>query len=71
MLRRWIAVYPPSSLDFDDADVLQMWLEHHVKDKKRIQQYRDRLADMGWFMKALKEPLSRIANNEDVNKKGT
>lgn len=65
VLRRWIAVYPPLTLDFNDKDVLQMWLDHHVKDKKRIKQYRERLADMGWFMKALKEPLSRMANKED------
>lgn len=65
VLRRWIRVYPPSNLDFDDPNVLQMWLDHHVKDKKRIQEFRKRLADMGWFMKALKEPLSRIANKED------
>ena len=27
--------------------------------------YRARLQDLGWFMKALKEPLARLANKED------
>jgi hypothetical protein len=31
----------------------------------RVARYRQRLQDLGWFMKALKEPLARLANKED------
>jgi hypothetical protein len=30
-----------------------------------VARYRARLQDLGWFMKALKEPLARLANKED------
>jgi hypothetical protein len=30
-----------------------------------VARYRARLQDLGWFMKALKEPLARMANKED------
>ena len=65
VVRRWLAVYPPRTLAMDDPDVLQAWIEHEVKDTKRIALLRERLADLGWFMKALKEPLARLANKAD------
>ena len=65
VLRRWIAVYPPATLAVDDEAVLQKWLEHQAKDERRIQELRERLGNLGWFMKALKEPLARMANKED------
>ena len=30
-----------------------------------IEQYRNRLGDLGWFMKCLNEPIARQANKED------
>ena len=42
-----------------------MWLDHYAKDRNEIARYRERLANLGWFMKALKEPLARLANRED------
>ena len=65
VLRRWIAIYPPPTLAMDDEKVVKMWLDHHAKDEQRMAKIRERLADLGWFMKALKEPLSRLANKED------
>jgi REP element-mobilizing transposase RayT len=65
VVRRWIAVYPPRTLDVDDPKILQMWVDHEVKDEARVATYRERLKDLGWFMKALKEPLARLANKED------
>jgi len=32
---------------------------------EEIQRWRSRLSDVSWFMKALKEPMSRLANAED------
>jgi REP element-mobilizing transposase RayT len=65
VIRRWIAVYPPSCLDADDHTTLQAWIAHECQDSARVARYRQRLQDLGWFMKALKEPLARLANKED------
>ena len=65
VVRRWIAVYPPRTLDVDDPKIVQMWVDHECKDAEKVARYRERLKDLGWFMKALKEPLARMANRED------
>lgn len=65
IVRRWIKVYPPRSLAMDDEKVVQMWIERHAKDSQRVEVLRERLQDLGWFMKALKEPLARLANKSD------
>jgi len=65
IVRRWIAVYPPSCLDVNDPATLQAWIDHECRDTARLARYRKRLQDLGWLMKALKEPLARLANKED------
>ncbi len=65
VVRRWIAVYPPRTLDMDDEACVQMWVDHECKDAQKVAAYRERLQSLGWFMKALKEPLARMANRED------
>jgi REP element-mobilizing transposase RayT len=65
VVRRWIAVYPPSCLDVHDPATLEAWIAHECQDSVRVARYRQRLQDLGWFMKALKEPLARLANKED------
>jgi len=65
VVRRWLAVYPPRSLDLDDPKLVQVWVDHELQNTERVAEYRSRLQDMGWLMKALKEPLARMANKED------
>lgn len=65
VVRRWIAVYPPRTLDVDDPKLLAAWVRHETKNEKKVAAYRQRLQELGWFMKALKEPLARMANKED------
>ena len=65
VVRRWIAVYPPRTLDLDDPKIVQMWVDHQLQDQVQVAKYRQRLTELGWFMKALKEPLARLANKED------
>ena len=65
VLRRWLTVYSPRNIDWEDESNVEMWLEHYSKDSRRIAAYRERLSNLGWFMKALKEPLARMANRED------
>ena len=65
VVRRWMAVYPPRNLNPDDAAGVEMWVAHEAKDRKKVELLRSRLQNLGWFMKALKEPLARMANKED------
>ncbi|QDV56166.1 hypothetical protein [Rosistilla oblonga] len=65
VVRRWIAVYPPKTLKSNDGNVVRKWIADHAKDQRRVTQLRDRLKNLGWFMKSLKEPLARLANKAD------
>jgi len=58
-------VRTPSCLDVDNPATVQAWIDHQCQDTVRVARYRARLQDLGWFMKALKEPLARLANKED------
>ena len=64
-VKRWLAVYPPTKSDASDPKVMQQLVKETVTDKATVTMYRERLQDLSWFMKALKEPLSRMANKED------
>lgn len=65
VVRRWIGVYPPKTLNFNDQKVVDQWVKQYAKDSKKVERLRERLADLGWFMKSLKEPLARMANKAD------
>jgi hypothetical protein len=65
VVRRWIAIYPPANLAMDDPETVQTWVDHEVENTARIEVLRERLSNLGWFMKALKEPLARLANKAD------
>jgi hypothetical protein len=65
VVRRWMAVYPPKKVDLDDPAATGKWIRTAAKDAKQVDRWRKRLGNLGWFMKALKEPLSRMANKED------
>ena len=64
--RRWLSVYPREYLP-DGTPVLpsDAVIASRASDWIWVQARRKRLADLGWFMKALKEPISRRANRED------
>ena len=65
VVRRWIAIYPPGLLDLNDSKLVNSVVKKLVKDVEQVEVWRSRLGDLGWFMKALKEPLSRKCNKED------
>jgi hypothetical protein len=65
VIRRWIIAYPPKTAKGDEIEITQAWIDHQAEDEKRVELLRERLASLGWFMKALKEPLARMANKED------
>lgn len=64
--QRWFAVYPREYLSDGTPvpprdDEIAAWAQNEIWVAKR----RQRLGDLGWFMKALKEPIARCANKED------
>jgi hypothetical protein len=65
VVRRWLVAYPPKSADGEEIEVTQAWIDDQAADEQRVAVLRARLANLGWFMKALKEPLARMANKED------
>ena len=64
--RRWLSVYPRKYLS-DGTPVLpsEGEITTIAQDAALVSKWRQRLADLGWFMKAFKEPISRRANRED------
>jgi hypothetical protein len=64
--RRWLSVYPRQYLS-DGTPVLpsDAVIAQHAHDWAWVALRRKRLADLGWFMKALKENIARRANSED------
>ncbi len=64
--KRWLSIYPRkytadgSPILPDDEVIAQV-----AKQKVKITRWRKRLGDVGWCMKALKEPIARRANKED------
>jgi len=65
ILERWTSLYKGPKL-------IQRFIQGDTLDKAEqysaniyIEEYRNRLKDLGWFMKALNEPIAREANKED------
>jgi REP element-mobilizing transposase RayT len=65
VVRRWADVFPPRGSDRAPLEITQAWLDEKLRDAEFVARTRLRLADLGWFMKCLKEPLARRANRED------
>ena len=67
--RRWLSVYPRKYLADGTAQLPgEAEIAALAKNVFKVAKWRKRLADLGWFMKALKEPLARRANREDACK---
>jgi REP element-mobilizing transposase RayT len=65
VLRRWARIYPPRNMDVDNKTVLDSWIKANISDRKFIADCRDQLQTLGRFLKSLKEPIARLANQED------
>ena len=65
VIRRWIRLHPPKDLDQDDPVAVRRYIREFKKDSEEVEKLRQRLMDLSWFMKSLKEPISRMANKED------
>jgi REP element-mobilizing transposase RayT len=65
VVRRWGRLFPPRDKLRQPLPVTKEWVEWRLKDAKWVAAIRGRLQSLSWFMKCLKEPLSRLANRQD------
>jgi hypothetical protein len=64
-VRRWLSIYPRKYAS-DGTPVLPSddELALIAKNKPLVERWRLRLSDLGWMMKAFKEPIARRANKD-------
>jgi hypothetical protein len=67
---RWLQLYPPRDVKRKPIASTQDMIQKLAENTAWVQTARERLSSLSWFMKCLKEPLSRMANKQD-NCKGT
>ena len=65
VVRRWGRLFPPRDKSRQPIPVSEHWVQWRLADPKWVANARERLQNLGWFMKCLKEPLSRLANRQD------
>lgn len=58
-------LFPPRGKNRKPLKVTKAWVEAKLADAEFLKKTRERLADLGWFMKCLKEPLARMANKAE------
>jgi hypothetical protein len=63
--RRWALLYPPRNRKREVIPVTEEWIAQKTADPKWIDKTRDRLCNLSWLMKTLKEPLARLVNCQE------
>jgi REP element-mobilizing transposase RayT len=62
---RWLQIFPGKRIDEHLGDPTTNDVDSLARDEKRLKIVRERLSDISWFMRALSEPIARIANQDD------
>ena len=65
VIRRWARLFPPRDKMRRPLEVSDDWVKGHLLNAAWIKRARQRLRSLSWFMKCLKEPLARLANQQD------
>jgi len=65
VVRRWGRLFPPRDKSRQPLPVSEPWVQWRLADTAWVATARQRLSSLSWFMKCLKEPLSRLANRQD------
>jgi REP element-mobilizing transposase RayT len=63
--RRWTHAYAGQYGDVPEQAVLDARVEQLLQQPDRLFELRARLGSLSWFMRALNEPIARMANRED------
>ena len=62
---RWLRVFPGKRFDEQLAEPTTVDVKALAGNMERIAVVRSRLSDPSWFMRALSEPIARLANKQD------
>ncbi len=62
---RWLQIFPGKRIDEQLGDPTTADVEQLVNDPIKLDLVRGRLSDISWFMRALSEPIARMANQQD------
>ena len=62
---RWLRVFPGCHPDEFLGDPTEAQVSALAGNKEKMDSIRRRLSDFSWFMKALCEPIARVANRQD------
>ena len=62
---RWLQIFPGKRIDEQLGDPTTHDVDTLVNDTERLALVRKRLSDVSWFMRALSEPIARLANRQD------
>jgi hypothetical protein len=65
VVKRWGRLFPPRDSSRRPVAITADWIRSRLKDTPWVSQARQRLQSLSWFMKCLKEPLSRLANRQE------
>ena len=65
VVRRWGRLFPPRDKARRPLPVSDDWVQGHLMNAAWVARARQRLQSLSWFMKCLKEPLSRLANRQE------
>ena len=67
VVARWCVLFPPKNMnnkEMTDEDK-QIRRDIFIHNAEKVALWRERLADLSWFMRCLNEPIARQANHED------
>ncbi len=62
---RWLMVFPGRRIEEQLASPAETDVQALANNPERIGELRERLSDISWFMRALAEPIARMANFQD------